>query len=192
MFAFRADFNSFWRSHPYRDQPGAPLFYREYNQASHGQPLGPAGANKVIKKLDRLSDVNKNGTLYFLRHGGYTWKRQAGMNPAVADRDMGWSPGTKQQGRYLHLHDDDVLAERLRLADETPDAAPRPEVRAPLCPACRAVNSPADDRCADCGHTLDVDRIVTEHGQQKAMIEAIIEAKLQAILKKHGLAQLDQ
>lgn len=40
---------------------------------------------------------------------------------------------------------------------------------------------------ADCGQTLDVDRIVTEHGEQKAMIEAIIEAKLSAILKKHGL-----
>lgn len=185
IFTFRAEFNEFWRCHAFRDNPEAPLFYREDNTANIGRALTPPGANKMLKKLDRISGVNKNGTLYFLRHGGYTWKRLQGMNPALAGKDMGWTPGGKEDRRYLHLTEEEVMAERLRLAsDQTIDPPQRP--RAPQCPFCDAPNSPVDDRCLQCGGTLDVQEALAEAEQLRRFHAMMTDSLLHDVAQRGG------
>ena len=44
------------------------------------------------------------------------------MNPALAGKDMGWSPGGKEERRYLHLTQEEVMAERLRLTNAQPES----------------------------------------------------------------------
>ena len=177
LFTFQAEFNELWRCHPFRDDPQAPLFYREDN-GRFGAPLSGAGANKIVKKLDRLSGVRKNGTLYFLRHGGYTWKRLQGMNPALAGKDMGWAPGGKEERRYLHLTEEEVMNERQRLATgaSTPTRPVRIEPR--TCHACRTVNSPVEDRCLGCGMALDIRSVVREYREAKAMEVAMFDQRI--------------
>lgn len=171
IFTFRAEFSAFWESHPYKDNPNAPLFYREDTQKTHGKPLGPAGANKILKTLDRISGVNKNGTLYFLRHGGYTWKIANGMNEAMAGRDMGWVPGSNQARRYEHLQEEDVRHERLRLADVNFEEEVKPKLKVKVCPFCNQNNSPINDRCQVCGQTLSMKEVMQELKAQRKMLD---------------------
>lgn len=159
LFSLRTEFNEFWSSHPYKDDPKAPLFYRDDNEANRGKSLSPAGANKIVKKLDSRSKVNKNGTLYFFRHGGFTAKISAGMNEAIAGKDMGWSPGSGEARRYLHLREEEVMEERLRLAGEH-NAKKMKTLKVRICPFCNQENSPAAERCKECGQELDMGRIV--------------------------------
>lgn len=185
VFAYRAEFNEYWRTHALRDDAQAPLFYREDNKGAYGRPLGPAGANTVLKKLDWRSGVRKNGTLYFLRHGGYTWKRLEGMNPALAGKDMGWSPGGKEERRYLHLAEEEVMAERLRLADAGA-VEPRPKTEARSCPFCHAANSPVDTRCRTCGQTLDMHTVLKELAEMKKVQASMIEQQVKTCLADYA------
>lgn len=182
VLVFRADFAAFWNTHLFRDNPSAPLFYREDCQEHRGKRLGPAGANKMLKQADKRSGIKKAGTLYFLRHGGYSWKRKEGMNTALAARDMGWSPGSKQEKRYLHIADEDVLNERLRLAGEHHKNLPQEKLRARNCPWCNQTNSPSSIRCESCGQTLNVEEIMDEVREQRELLQ-VMEDKFEEFSK---------
>lgn len=184
VVTFRAEFAEFYNKHPFRDEPDAPLFYREDNQTDYGKPLGIAGANKKLKTLDFRSGVKKNGTLYFLRHGGYTWKKSLGMKDALAGKDMGWVPGSKQARRYEHLQDSDVLQERLRLADERFEEEVKPKLKVRVCPFCNQENSPLNEMCATCGQTLDLKMVTKELEALKQAQAEMVERITKDILEK--------
>ena len=186
VFAFRADFAAFWDRHPYRTTPQAPLFYREDHRGI-GQPLGPAGANKILRKYDRLSGARKGGTLYWLRHGGFTHKIVQGMHPDLAGADMGWIPGSNQRKRYTHLTDHDVLHERLRLAGHHYEHTVQPAIQARICPACNQPNTPNATHCTTCGQQLNLRDVLRELEELKANQAALIEHALHAILAKRDL-----
>ena len=182
IFAYRADFNQFWRTHPFRHSPRAPLFYDLKD--AHGKTLSAAGANRMLKRLDARAGVHKNGTLYFLRHGGYTWKRLQGMNPALAGRDMGWAPGGKEERRYLHLQEDDLIQERLRIAGEKFKKIKTEPDTAKPCPHCHAMNSPVDDRCATCGQELDLAKVFEELHKLRSNQNLLVQRTVRALLDK--------
>lgn len=184
IITFRAEFADFYNRHAKKDDPEAPLFYREDNAKNFGEPLGPAGANKMLKQLDYRSGVKKNGTLYYLRHGGYTWKKAQGMNEALAGKDMGWVPGSKQARRYEHLQDEDLLSERLRLADERYEKEVKPKIKVRVCPFCNQENSPVDEMCSSCGQTLDMSKIVRDLERAKADQERSIQYAVEQVLRK--------
>lgn len=184
VITFRAEFAEFYNKHPFRDKPDAPLFYREDNQTDYGKSLGQAGANKKLKTLDFRSGVKKNGTLYFLRHGGYTWKKSLGMKDALAGKDMGWVPGSKQARRYEHLQDSDVLHERLRLADERFEEEVKPKLKVRVCPFCNQENSPLNEMCATCGQTLDLKMVTKELEALKQAQAEMVERITKDILRK--------
>jgi hypothetical protein len=50
VLAFRAEFAAHWNTHAFRANPHAPLFYRDDCRRHRGTPLGPAGANLILKK----------------------------------------------------------------------------------------------------------------------------------------------
>lgn len=165
-------FGEFWNSHPYKDRPENPLFYRE-DYGHEGQSLGSAGAKKIIYKLARKCGMKKRISLYSFRRGGYTWKVKSGMNKATAGRDMGWKPGSSQEQNYLNLTDDDVELERKQLAGKKVVKKSMNEIRDKPCPWCYFVNPPGNSVCEGCGKELDLKKILeTERLERKKVAEA--------------------
>jgi len=192
VVVYTAELARFLHAHPNRDRPDAPLFYRDHCPPQRGLPLGSAGANKILQKYDARSGVNKRGTLYFLRHGGYTHKILQGMHPTLAGADMGWIPGSQQQRRYTHLTDHDVLRERLRLAGQRFEQEVRPQLRARICPACNQSNGPDATHCGTCGQVLDITNVLRELETLKANQTALVERALAGILAKYGLEAVER
>jgi hypothetical protein len=185
VLAFRADFAAFWNTHPYRDDPGHTLFFRDDNARHRGAPLGPAGANLIVKRYDALSGLRKGGTLYWLRHGGYTAKILAGMKTALAGADMGWTPGSRQAHRYTHILDSDILAERLRLAGHHFAHQIQPQLQARICPACNQPNTPAAEHCTTCGQRLNLADVLRELEELKANQAGLVEHAVRKFLREH-------
>jgi ribosomal protein L40E len=177
---------AFWDAHPYRAQPNHALFYRE-STCGFGEPLGPEGANKMLRLYDRLSGVQKNGSLYWLRHGGYTHKVLQGMKDELAGADMGWAAGSGQRQRYTHLTDRDVLQERLRLAGRRFEQEVQPQLRARICPYCNQENGPTAAHCRQCGQTLSIQDVLRELADLKANQQAVIERTLREIMVRRNL-----
>lgn len=91
----RTAFLKFWETHPYKDDPEAPVFYN-LNRQKYGQPLKWGGFNgrlrHIVNRTKLPEELKKKITLYTFRRTVTTWKLQdPDYTPSEVQKMGGWA-----------------------------------------------------------------------------------------------------
>ena len=100
------EFKSWVRRHPMRSDPMAKLFIGKWGELRY------SNMNVIIKRLARRAGLSKKVNCYRFRHTAGT-RFYGKYEGSYARRLMGHAPGSKMEGIYCHLSEQDIEARLL-------------------------------------------------------------------------------
>lgn len=164
--------NQWLNNHPQRDNPKAYLFIREYNKTY--ERYSRTGIYTIIKKVGEC--LEKNIYPHLFRHSRLTELAKY-LTEAELCRFAGWSIGSRQVRRYVHLAHEDVENKILSIHGiKLPkESEPKEIIKTIKCPVCTYENSNIDTYCSRCGSVLDI-KTAIKHQQKAKELEKRIDA----------------
>lgn len=154
--------------HPRKDEPAAPLWTGD-NSCRWHQPLLYPGAYKMVRRCFDRAGLKKPARLHWFRHSRASVYTAAGMNEATLKLYGGWTPGSRQLKRYVHINSKNVQDAVLRLNGLQPSEDAR---KLPVrCQSCLLPNEPGARYCGRCGRPLSVAVMLQDEKQKGAAIE---------------------
>ena len=140
-------------THPYGDDPEAPLFIKTRWGKPTREPLTLAGAHCLVKRLAERAKLKKRVFPHLLRHSRAS--ELAGVvTEAYLKKIMGWSMSSNMPSIYVHLGGVDVEREILKARGILPERQLKSVLESRICPACGFENDPHFTYCARCGRPL--------------------------------------
>lgn len=156
--------------HPWRKDPDAPLW--PLAQRKYGLGMSYASITRQIRKAARRAGVTKAINPHNFRHSRATHLAKAGLNEAQLEAHLGWVPGTKMSGVYVHLAGKDVDEAILR----TYGLAPKPEQETfQICPRCKHPNPVTLRFCGECGMPLSINAAVAEDDKKERALQGLFK-----------------
>ena len=87
--------------HPYKNKTDFPLWLSKAPRNLDGR-LTVSGVNKIIKRMAKKAEINKNVFPYMLRHSSVTQDRKERMSTPDLETKYGWIKGTQMLQTYDH------------------------------------------------------------------------------------------
>lgn len=176
---FPEHFVSYFRNHPFRDNPGFPLFYstdyRKPNTAFEEHAI-----NQIIHKVQKRAGVTKNITPHILRHTASTYDGHHLTEPNIVLK-YAHSPDVAR--RYCHINEEQFSSFLKQKAGLTPQVVEKES----KCPYCGHVNNIHDINCVNCRRIISRDELIKQslltEQREKARDEQIskLEDKINSI-----------
>ncbi|MEE9236538.1 MAG: site-specific integrase [Thermoplasmata archaeon] len=179
--------------HPYREEPGQPLFV-SLSKANYLGPLSAMGVSRIVRvAMERAKDHNliskeKRVWVHLFRHSRASDLVSKDYHGEKLKQRMGWTMDSKMLARYIHLgsaasHDEDA-----RIAGIEEEGTPKQSLmQETTCPVCATENPPGFKFCGNCSQPL-TSEAATEVEEIKedlvALVERLVEEKLREGLAK--------
>jgi len=166
-------FLSQWlNNHPYRDNKDAYLFVRLYR--GKFSKYSTTGLYVIIKSISKF--LNKNAYPHLFRHSRLTELAKY-LTEAELCRFAGWTIGSRQSRRYVHLSQEDVENKILSIhgIKKLKELKTVELIKTIKCSVCTYENSNVDRYCSRCGSVLDI-KTVIKHQQEARKIDQIYDA----------------
>jgi len=147
------DLRAWVQSHPFKDNPEAPLWVSTHNFATNGNPdnLSYNTMNEVIQNIAKHAGIKKRVNPYAFRHSRATF-----LSKYLTDAELKVFLGHTQESRatavYIHLSGkdiDDKLLKVYGIKKETLKELNKPKPFA-TCPRCKEVNNADEIFCTKC------------------------------------------
>lgn len=148
------------------DQPLFPVLI----ERRKGQPLKYDDINKQLKKIAKRAGLTKRIYPYIFRHTAATRYLKL-YSEAIAEKLMGWSPGSKNKKKYNHLiHQDaeDAVLQRYGFNPQQED-----ELEIISCPVCKQINPATDSFCSQCGLPISPEALQEVEERSKNIQDSI-------------------
>jgi len=125
---------------------------------------------KLIRGLAEEAGIKKNITLHIFRHSRVTELIRQGVGSEHIKK-IGWgNVTTKMFSTYLHLTNDDVDREMMRVYGiEDKKEVKKNNLRPRQCPDCMEINRPDAKYCFKCGYSLTEEAKMEKKGVEKAL-----------------------
>jgi len=141
-------------SHPYRDDPNAPLWI-SFTKNKFGHRINSEGGFRdIVKRIAQLAGVKKNIYSHLFRHTKLTDLARMGMREAAMRKFAGWTPTSNMPSFYIHLSGVDVERDALRASGIEMEPE-RPILETRECLRCGFNNVPTAIYCERCGTNID-------------------------------------
>lgn len=144
-------------THPFRDDPEAPLFI-SISPNNYGGRLTTRGVASVLRTIAKRIDFKKRFNPHWFRHSGLDWvSRHHHFNERDLRIRAGWSKNSKMPQVYQHYEEDELNDKYLMKKGVKVTSEHRKEERQlvpVICPRCEREN-PSDARYCNCGQILD-------------------------------------
>ena len=183
-------------NHPYREDPEAPLWLN-IGTKKHNEALTYEAFRATLKRLAAKTELKKPVNPHIFRHSRASFLASS-LTEAQMDEYLGWVPGSKMAGTYVHLSGRDVDAALLKMQgiktpEETEENA---ELRIRICPKCKEKNSPVSKFCLRCGSVLDIKiaiQLQEKRSEADKMMTLLMEnPKMQKLVKQLLTEMKDQ
>jgi hypothetical protein len=184
-------------SHPFRNDPEAPLWVDLEKTARGAVPLDYSGFRAMIqraverhnKRAERLGlpKITKRIHTHLFRYHAQTRDELEGVPRAIMCKQRGWKPDSKQPERYARIVTKDVdsyYAKRFGLNGKEIKEPPKPG----RCPRCKEVNAPGAGYCYKCGLPLSQKAENVEQQVQNMIETLLIDPEIHRMLREKLLA----
>ena len=163
--------NQWLNNHPLKHDKKAHLFIRNY-RGSFGQ-YSETGLYLIVKACGKNLDKKIHPHLF--RHSRLTELAKY-LTEAELSRFAGWSMGSRQVSRYVHLSQEDIEHKILSIHGIMPlkEIEKKTIIDIIKCPRCTYENSSLDKYCSRCGSVLDI-KTVIKHQEKAKEFQKIIE-----------------
>lgn len=170
-------------SHPYRDNPEAPLWVQHRKPA----PLGYDAFVRLLQRLFHAIGITKPCHPHIFRHSRVTYVLANGiMNEQQAKTYFGWTPESDVIGStYAHLTDADANNAVLRENNMAPHQQAQRDLLPVSCRICKELNPPKSEYCQKCHAVLDLKKAY-EHQQLHDLKEELF-ARMFKVMVERGL-----
>jgi len=178
--------NGWVENHPLKD-PNAPLWVT-IGTNSRNKVWTYGTSKEVLKKLANKAGIRKRIYPHLFRHSRATHLANH-LTEAQMKQYFGWVQGSNMASVYVHLSGRDVDNALFKLNGmEIKEEKNDQELRALICPRCKARNSPDAKFCSNCGLCLDTktaveidetrekaDRLMSELIKNPKVLNALLE-----------------
>ena len=156
IIASQSDLAKWVENHPYREDPEAPLWLN-IGTKKHNEALTYEAFRATLRRLAAKTGLKKPVNPHIFRHSRASFLA-SNLTEAQMDQYLGWVPGSKMAGTYVHLSGRDVDAALLKMQGiKTPEETEEnPELKIRICPKCKEKNSPVSKFCSRCGSVMDI------------------------------------
>lgn len=171
------DVIAYLNQHPYKENPDAPMFFKD---RPRGEALGEKGARAILKKLKKKIGLNKKTNPHWLRHSKLTLEAQD-LTDSQLKIYAGWSKSSQMASRYIHLKDSDVTKIRLikkGILDPDSKEAKDDSLAIKECPRCKEKNTFSDEHCRRCWIPLNRKAYQEMLNAQTEINQQLMEKKL--------------
>jgi len=168
--------------HPFRADTNSWLFINQ--KSDDMRQICYLALRKRFKKLLTRAGIKKKISLYYLRHGSYTSKADAGFTESDIKLYHGLDQNTRVLSTYIH-RDAKQLMDRMReLHGQTVEKKKHvTEIKIQTCPNCKTENSVGNTRCTKCGIIIDL-KILNDLEKQKEEEKTTLQNQLNEIIKR--------
>lgn len=157
--------------HPLKNDTQAFLWIGESNRYGL-EPLARDGCQEAIDRCFERAQIKKRHNCHWFRHSRATiWAKK--YTESVLCRLMGWSAGSKQVRRYVHLAQEDIRTEYLKQQGIIKEDA-KQDNKPQIC-VCGQVNDSTARYCYKCGKVLNVAVAIEDNDKKSAMINEAFE-----------------
>lgn len=197
-----AQYMMLWQArHPNRDKTKSPFF------CSLRKPHGKMDKTSFAELLDLLAEkagINRKIYPHLFRHSRATDLAKNGWSETKMEIRLGWVPGSRMTGVYVHMSGEDLDDDVRRLAGVDVQEKKRQNTIILIeCPRCHIRNNEDADRCVSCMTALskkakEEDREAEEskwrekESEMEKKMEQLIERKLSAIRNTPALKKAAQ
>ena len=152
-----APYLSAWlNSHPFRDQPDAPLWVHHVHDLTPTQ-LKYDAIRHLLERYFRRAGITKPFHPHLFRHSRATYVLANGiMNEQAAKTYFGWTPGSDMLATYSHLIDQDANNAILRENNLTSAQLVKRDLQPVQCRICGELNEARAEYCARCNAVVDL------------------------------------
>ncbi len=188
--SFSLPYVSRWLNvHPLGDDPEAPMWL-DLNKFRSGvvAPIDIYAYRRIIARLMQRAGIRKRKSFspYNFRHTGITLWAVLLTEQQLSKRS-GHIPGSKHLRRYAKLVDADADRKILKELGLISDEEAEPEIKRlqPVkCGICGEYNEPFRQRCWKCKAALDPAKLAMEFGDDKEIIEAVMDESLEKMIEE--------
>jgi len=168
-------------SHPFRDDPDAPLWISVGNRAKN-LPMRYSAMRSMIKRLKDRSGIKKRIYPHLFRHARAT-QLASHLTEFQLKKMFGWTLGSRMAAVYVHtsgLDFDDAILELngIKKTDSKQNNGHKPK----KCPRCSKFNIPNTNFCSNCGMALDIKTAISIENEKKFAEGLLKDSKVQEFL----------
>jgi integrase/ribosomal protein L40E len=173
-------------NHPKRNDMNAPLFCN-ISETIRGRAMTYDDIRKALINSTKRAGITKRIYPHLFRHTRATILASK-LAEAPLEAQMGWIPGTKQMGTYVHLSgkqtDEAILKAYGIEVNESGISEPKPSV----CPRCGEINPSNGTYCRKCWLPLSTEAALElkekeSHIQTELEIKGIISPQVKALIE---------
>jgi integrase len=141
-------------SHPFRDDPDAPLWLSM--SLNHlNEPLSWVACDRMIKAVAARAGVRKPRIhMYMFRHSSAT-RNAKFLTDSELKMMYGWTMSSRMPATYIHLSGGDLDQKYQAVYSGRHVEPPRPEFAPVICPRCSEKAAPGMKYCPKCASPLD-------------------------------------
>lgn len=179
------DLRQYLQTHPFRDNPDAPLFY-QISTNRFGEPVGWSAMNGCLQKAVKLAQVKRKVTLYdFRRTTATTLLRNPNYTPSEVQVMGGWS-SIRMLDVYGRVTSEMVNQKKLQVSGlvKTEKQLQEDLLKPIKCPRCETDNPSTAVACGNCWLPLKKQAIAVK---EKVIKKAI---QWQKPLTKEGVREI--
>lgn len=177
---------AYLKAHPYRPEDADQPFWTHPGKFGGTKDgiLSKDGFRNTFERIKERSGITGR-RFHDLRHTKTTHLLRLSMPEAKVKKFMGWSPNSKQLGRYSHLVEEDVDEDLSRIYGLTFVRKKHDDIPIPIkCPKCEEVNEAGSQLCIKCNNPLSAKAITnatTKERYWKQKYEKESEKRLAAL-----------
>jgi len=153
----------FNESHPFKDDPEAPVFFsmshKDLYKEAQDRSLCITSVWYLLQQGARSANINKKIHPHLLRHSRLTWLSDHGMSENMMRIYAGWTNGSNMPAVYLHTNPANIALKIRQIQGTASPEEMKPEPSKLLpkkCPRCNAENDPSSPYCKQCWLPLDI------------------------------------
>lgn len=151
--------------HP-SDEPEAPL-WMIVGDKHHGEPLLYDSARALLQRLAHKAGIKKKVNPQAFRHSRASYLANH-FTEQQLEQYLGWTPGSKMPGTYVHLSGRDTDSAILKMHGlNEAEERQKPKLTITKCPRCQQLNDPTVRFCAKCGLPLALEAAMEIERQRK-------------------------
>ncbi len=164
---------SWLRTHPFRNDSTAPLFYSIDKKTKKPKQLGISTPNFIVKEIAKRAGIDSKRVYCHLFRFTAATNDAVSMTDAMMRLKYRWSSYSQMPAHYASLHNgalkDQVMRHHGIIKPEEEKAKPIE------CPTCHFVNLPGEQFCTNCYRGLNLGAVqeVEERRRVLNMIQAI-------------------
>jgi hypothetical protein len=159
------------------DDPEAPLWVT-LGDRNHGAPLDYGAARYALQSLAEKAKIKKRINPHSFRHARASYLANH-LTEAQLGKYLGWTPGSRMPGVYVHLSGRDTDSALLKMYGIEKEENRKEQAKlTPLkCSRCRQMNDPTVRFCAKCGLPLKIE-VAIEIEKQRTQADDIMNMLL--------------